>query len=292
MSSSSPIRVFSVDDHPLLREGIGALVNNQPDMVLVGEAATGAEAIQLFKQHVPDVTLMDLRLPDMSGIDTLIAIRTEFPEARIIMLTTFEGDVEIQRALQAGARGYLLKNMPPSELLDVIRQVHAGKKRIPPAIASQLAEHMTDETLTVREIEVLREVADFEARRATLQQRVALIDELRRGQSAPVHMVDQISRALPEMTWLTSMKQDGYDVTIEGRCLNLTALSDFIGNLEASRYFKRPVEIIDSAVVPGAQQQGTQTTPDLIRFVVKGTFQMAGIDAKPATPRPAGRGGN
>ena len=140
--------------------------------------------------------------------------------------------------------------------------------------------------------EVLREVADFEARRATLQQRVALIDELRRGQSAPVHMVDQISRALPEMTWLTSMKQDGYDVTIEGRCLNLTALSDFIGNLEASRYFKRPVEIIDSAVVPGAQQQGTQTTPDLIRFVVKGTFQMAGIDAKPATPRPAGRGGN
>lgn len=160
MSSSSPIRVFSVDDHPLLREGIGALVNNQPDMVLVGEAATGAEAIQLFKQHVPDVTLMDLRLPDMSGIDTLIAIRTEFPEARIIMLTTFEGDVEIQRALQAGARGYLLKNMPPSELLDVIRQVHAGKKRIPPAIASQLAEHMTDETLTVREIEVLREVAE------------------------------------------------------------------------------------------------------------------------------------
>ncbi len=160
MSSSSPIRVFSVDDHPLLREGIGALVNNQSDMVLVGEAATGAEAIQLFKQHVPDVTLMDLRLPDMSGIDTLIAIRTEFPEARIIMLTTFEGDVEIQRALQAGARGYLLKNMPPSELLDVIRQVHAGKKRIPPAIASQLAEHMTDETLTVREIEVLREVAE------------------------------------------------------------------------------------------------------------------------------------
>ena len=160
MSSSSPIRVFSVDDHPLLREGIAALVNNQPDMVLVGEAATGAEAIQLFKQHVPDVTLMDLRLPDMSGIDTLIAIRTEFPEARIIMLTTFEGDVEIQRALQAGARGYLLKNMPPSELLDVIRQVDAGKKRIPPAIASQLAEHMTDETLTQREIEVLREVAE------------------------------------------------------------------------------------------------------------------------------------
>lgn len=160
MSKVSPIRIFSVDDHPLLREGIAALVNNQPDMVLIGEAATGAEAIQLFKQHLPDVTLLDLRLPDMSGIDILIAIRSEFPEARIIMLTTFEGDVEIQRALQAGARGYLLKNMPPSELLEVIRQVHAGKKRIPPAIASQLAEHMSDESLTDREIEVLREVAN------------------------------------------------------------------------------------------------------------------------------------
>jgi len=160
MSSRSPIRVFCVDDHPLLREGIGALVNNQPDMLLIGEAATGAEAIQLFKQHVPDVTLMDLRLPGISGIDTLIAIRSEFPEARIIMLTTFEGDVEIQRALQAGARGYLLKNMPPAELLDVIRQVHAGKKRIPPAIASQLAEHLSDETLTGREVEVLRAVAE------------------------------------------------------------------------------------------------------------------------------------
>lgn len=160
MSSKSPIRVFSVDDHPLLREGIAALVNSQTDMTRVAEAATGAEAIQLFKQHLPDVTLLDLRLPDMSGIDVLIAIRSEFPEARIIMLTTFEGDVEIQRALQAGARGYLLKNMPPSDLLDVIRQVHAGKKRIPPEIASQLLEHMSDEVLTDREIEVLRQVAE------------------------------------------------------------------------------------------------------------------------------------
>lgn len=160
MSSKSPIRVFSVDDHPLLREGISALVNSQPDMVLIAEGSTGAEAIQLFKQQLPDVTLLDLRLPDMSGIDVLIAIRSQFPEARIIMLTTFEGDVEIQRALQAGARGYLLKNMPPGELLDVIRQVHAGKKRIPPEIASQLLEHMSDEGLTEREIEVLREVAD------------------------------------------------------------------------------------------------------------------------------------
>lgn len=160
MSNKQPIRVFSVDDHPLLREGIAALVNNQPDMVLAGEAATGADAIQQFKEHVPDVTLLDLRLPDMSGIDVLIAIRSEFPEARLVMLTTFEGDVEVQRALQAGARGYLLKNMPPSELLDVIRQVHAGKKRIPPEIASQLLEHMSDEGLTEREVEVLREVAD------------------------------------------------------------------------------------------------------------------------------------
>ena len=160
MSSQSPIRVFSVDDHPLLREGIAALVNSQPDMVLVVQAANGREAINLFKQHIPDVTLLDLRLPDMSGIDVLIAIRSEFPDARIIMLTTFEGDVEIQRALQAGARGYLLKNMPPTELLDVIRQVHAGKKRIPPEIASQLLEHMADDVLTEREIEVLKEVAD------------------------------------------------------------------------------------------------------------------------------------
>ena len=160
MSNKQQIRVFSVDDHPLLREGIATLVNNQPDMVLVGEASTGAEAIQQFKQHLPDVTLLDLRLPDMSGIDVLIAIRSEFPKARIVMLTTFEGDVEVQRALQAGARGYLLKNMPPVELLDVIRQVHDGKKRIPPEIASQLLEHLSDEGLTEREVEVLREVAD------------------------------------------------------------------------------------------------------------------------------------
>ena len=160
MSNKQSIRVFSVDDHPLLREGIATLVNSQPDMVLVGEASTGAEAIQHFKQHMPDVTLLDLRLPDMSGIDVLIAIRSEFPNARIVMLTTFEGDVEVQRALQAGARGYLLKNMPPVELLDVIRQVHDGKKRIPPEIASQLLEHMSDEGLTEREVEVLREVAD------------------------------------------------------------------------------------------------------------------------------------
>jgi len=159
MSAANSIRVFSVDDHPLLREGIATLIKSQPDMVLVSEASTGREAIQQFQKYRPDVTLMDLRLPDMNGIDVMIAIRTEFPDARIIMLTTFEGDVEIQRALEAGARGYMLKSMPPKELLEVIRQVHAGKKRIPPEIAAHIAEHISDEALTEREVEVLREIA-------------------------------------------------------------------------------------------------------------------------------------
>src|SRR5215468_8150610 len=120
------VRVFCVDDHPLLREGISAIINDQPDMSLVAEASSGSEAIQVFREHQPDVTLMDLRLPDMSGIDALITIRADFPEARIVMLTTFEGDVEIQRSLEAGARGYLLKSMPPKEMVEAIRQVHAG----------------------------------------------------------------------------------------------------------------------------------------------------------------------
>jgi DNA-binding NarL/FixJ family response regulator len=159
MSDKSKIRVFSVDDHPLLREGIGALINSQADMVLVGHAITGREAIQRFREFQPDVTLMDLRLPDISGIDAMIAIRNEFPNARIIMLTTFEGDVEIQRALAAGARGYMLKSMAPQELIDAVRQVHAGRKRIPPEIAAHLAEHMGDELLTQRERDVLQHVA-------------------------------------------------------------------------------------------------------------------------------------
>ena len=159
MANLNAIRIFSVDDHPLLREGIAALIGNQPDMELIGEAASGTEAIQEFRKHQPDVTLMDLRLPDMSGIDAMIAIRAEFPNARIVMLTTFEGDIQIQRALQTGARAYLLKSSPPKELIDTIRQVHAGKKRIPPEVASQLAEHFSDEALTDREVEVLQSIA-------------------------------------------------------------------------------------------------------------------------------------
>ena len=159
MTEEVKIRVFSVDDHPLLREGIAAVINEQPDMVMVAEAVDGHDAIEKFRLHRPDVTLMDLRLPDISGIDTMIAIQREFSQARIIMLTTFEGDIEIQRALQAGARGYMLKSMPPAELLKLIRQVHAGKKHVPAEVAENLAQHLGDEVLTARETDVLREVA-------------------------------------------------------------------------------------------------------------------------------------
>jgi DNA-binding NarL/FixJ family response regulator len=159
MTTESQIRVLSVDDHPLLREGLAAIINNQRDMLLVAQASNAQEALQQYRKHQPDVTLMDLRLPDKSGIDAMIALRAEFPGARVIMLTTFEGDVEIQRALEAGARGYMLKSMPPKELVEVIRQVRAGKKRIPAQLAAQLAEHISDEDLTAREIEVLSQIA-------------------------------------------------------------------------------------------------------------------------------------
>ncbi len=159
MSEVTRIRVISVDDHPLIREGIAAVIDSQPDMELIAQASSAQEALQQFRKHKPDVTLMDLRLPDKSGVEATIAIRAEFPEARIIMLTTFEGDVEVQRALEAGARGYMLKSMPPKELVEVIRQVHAGKKGIPPHLAAQLAEHLSDEDLTPREIEVLSQIA-------------------------------------------------------------------------------------------------------------------------------------
>jgi len=159
MTDSAPIRVFSVDDHPLLREGIVAVINSQPDMRLTGQASTGRDAIQQFREHRPDVTLMDVRLPDISGIDVMIAIRSEFTDARIIMFTTFEGDAEIQRALVAGARGYVLKSTPPKELADAIRHVHAGRKSIPPDVAGRLAEHLGQELLTEREKDVLLHVA-------------------------------------------------------------------------------------------------------------------------------------
>ncbi len=153
------IRVLCADDHLLLREGICTLINSQPDMCIVGEASSGQEALQHFRQLLPDVTLMDVRLPDMSGIDAVTAIRAEFPKARIIMLSTAQGDVEIRRALGAGAWGYMLKSMPPKELVEAVRQVHSGRKHIPPAIAAHLAEHFSDEALTTREIEVLQQIA-------------------------------------------------------------------------------------------------------------------------------------
>jgi DNA-binding NarL/FixJ family response regulator len=160
MNEQAPIRILCVDDHPLLREGIDIIVSTQEDMQLVAHAATGRDGIEQFRKHRPDVTLMDLRLPDISGIEAIVAIRTEFLEARIAVLTTFEGDVEIQRALEAGARAYLLKSAPPRELVEAIRHIHAGKKRIPAQIAARLAEHLSDEDLTARETEVLRNLAE------------------------------------------------------------------------------------------------------------------------------------
>jgi DNA-binding NarL/FixJ family response regulator len=160
MTNSSSIRILSIDDHPLLREGIGAIINSQPDMTLVGSAANGQEGVEAFRTLQPDVTLLDLQLPDLSGVEILIGIRAEFPDARIIILTTFERDVEIQRALKAGAQGYLLKSMPPKQMLDAIRRVHSGKKAVPPEIAEGLAQHFADESLSGREVEVLRQVAE------------------------------------------------------------------------------------------------------------------------------------
>ena len=155
----NPIRILTVDDHAILRQGIAALVNGESDMKLVAEASDGKEAIDKFRLHRPDVTLMDLQMPALNGIEAIIGIRSEFPNARIIVLTTYTGDVQVLRALKAGARGYILKGHVRRELLDAIRAVHAGQKRIPPEVAAELAEHTGEDDLSSREIDVLRLIA-------------------------------------------------------------------------------------------------------------------------------------
>ena len=178
--SAEPIRVLAVDDHPLLREGIGTLLAAQPDIKLVAEASNGREAIEQYRIHRPDVTLMDLQMPEMNGVDAMIAICGEFPGARIIVLTTYTGDAQVLRALRAGARGYLLKNLLRKELLETIRLVHAGQKRIPPDVAAELAEHATDETLSAREIEVLRLVSGGNANKEIAAQ-LSITEETVKG---------------------------------------------------------------------------------------------------------------
>ena len=176
----SPIRVLSVDDHALLREGVAALLAAQSDVKLVAEAANGLEAIDQFRRHRPDVTLMDLQMPEMNGVDAMTAIREEFPSARIIVLTTYVGDALVLRALKAGARAYLLKGLLRKELLETIRLVHAGQKRIAPAVAAELAEHAMDDALSPREVEVLRLIASGNANKAIASQ-LAITEETVKG---------------------------------------------------------------------------------------------------------------
>jgi DNA-binding NarL/FixJ family response regulator len=169
MSAAGSIRILTVDDHPMLREGIAAVLAGEQDMVLVAEASNGREGIEQFRTHHPDVTLMDVQMPEVNGIDAIVKIREEFPDARIIVLTTYTGDAQAARAFKAGACGYLLKSMVRKELIDTIRTVHAGKKKIPPEIAIEMAQHHSDDALTEREIEVLREVAAGNANKMVAQ---------------------------------------------------------------------------------------------------------------------------
>ena len=160
MTQNQPIRILTVEDHPIFREGLSLIIGSQPDMLLVAQATNAVEAMTEIRRHQPDITLMDLRLPGTNGTDALIAIRGEFPRARVIMLTTSDSDGDIQRAMRAGAAAYLLKSMPKDELLSVVRSVHAGRRHVPPEVAARLAEHLGDEDLTLREIEVLRLIRD------------------------------------------------------------------------------------------------------------------------------------
>jgi DNA-binding NarL/FixJ family response regulator len=170
MNGDRKIRVLTVDDHPVVRNGIAGLVADQADMVLVGEASNGREAIQQFRTHKPDVTLMDLLMPELNGIDAIIAIRGEFPQARVIVLTTYAGDVQIVRALKAGAQGYLLKSLLHKELLDAIRTVHAGKRILTPELSVEVASHAVDDSLTPAEVSVLRLIADGNANKQIADQ--------------------------------------------------------------------------------------------------------------------------
>ena len=174
------IRILVVDDHPLLRQGIAGLVGDQPDMSLVAEASNGREAILQFRAYRPDITLMDLQMPEMNGLDAIAAIRGEYPEARIVVLTTYTGDVQVLRALKAGARAYLLKNLLRKELLETIRAVHAGKKTLSPEVSYQLAEHATDDALTPAEIDVLRLIAAGNANKQIADQ-LSITEETVKG---------------------------------------------------------------------------------------------------------------
>jgi DNA-binding NarL/FixJ family response regulator len=180
MSDQPVIRILAVDDHELLRKGIAALLEVETDMVLVAEAANGRDAIQQFRAHRPDITLMDLQMPEMGGLDAIIAIRGEFPDARIIVLTTYAGDMQATRALQAGARGYVLKSLVNKELLGMIRAVHAGKRTLSPEVSFELAEHATDDALTGAELAVLRLIAAGNANKQIADQ-LAVTEETVKG---------------------------------------------------------------------------------------------------------------